>query len=153
MSFYNSSSLIRSSQVQSSLRKAVLVEMIAFLLFLFATLQASLAKTVTYNWNIGWVTAAPDGFERPVIGINGQFPCPTIDVNQGDQVVVNVYNNLGNQSTSLHWHGMHQNGTTYMDGTTGGTQCPIPPGSSLTYSFKVSLRVSRETRTKLMLIL
>ena len=112
--------------------------MIAFLLCVVTILQLSLAATVTYNWNIGWVTAAPDGFSRPVIGINGQWPCPTIDVNQGDEVIVNVYNGLGNQSTSLHWHGIHQNGTTYMDGSTGASQCPIPPGSSFTYCFTVS---------------
>jgi iron transport multicopper oxidase len=38
----------------------------------YATL--SLAKTVNYDFSIGWVTAAPDGYSRPVIGINGQWP-------------------------------------------------------------------------------
>lgn len=33
------------------------------------------AKVVTYNWNITYVMANPDGlYERQVIGINGQFP-------------------------------------------------------------------------------
>jgi len=27
------------------------------------------AATVTYNWRVTWVEAAPDGFTRPVIGI------------------------------------------------------------------------------------
>lgn len=102
-----------------------------------AACQLALAATVTYDWDISWVSAAPDGFERPVIGINGQWPCPTIDVNVGDTVVVNVQNNLGNQSTSLHWHGIHQRGTGYMDGSTGATQCPIAPGDSMTYQFLV----------------
>ena len=31
------------------------------------------SNTVVYDWNIGWVTAAPDGFARPVIGVNGQW--------------------------------------------------------------------------------
>ncbi|KAI4147817.1 MAG: hypothetical protein LQ340_005362 [Diploschistes diacapsis] len=112
--------------------------MLALLLCVVAALQLALAKIVTHDWHIGWTTAAPDGFERPVIGINGQFPCPTIDVDVGDRIVVKVYNGLGNQSTGIHWHGMHQNGTAYMDGTTGGSQCPIPPNSSLTYDFVVS---------------
>ena len=112
--------------------------MLVLVFCVIAALQLAVAKTVTYDWNIGWTSAAPDGFSRAVIGINGQWPCPTIDVNNGDRVIVNVYNGLGNQSTSLHWHGIHQNGTAYMDGTTGASQCPIPPGSSFTYDFYVS---------------
>ena len=57
----------------------------------------------------------------------GQFPGPLVEVNSGDELVVNVFNQLPN-GTSLHWHGQLQNGTNYMDGTTGITQCPIPPG-------------------------
>lgn len=37
-------------------------------LFILALLSGSLAATVTYNWDINWVEAAPDGFKRPVIG-------------------------------------------------------------------------------------
>ena len=112
--------------------------MARLLVLIFALTQLALSKTVHYKWDISWVTAAPDGFSRPVIGINGQWPCPQIDVETGDRLVVEVYNGLGNQSTGLHWHGMFQNGTGYMDGTTGVTQCPIPPGHSLTYDFVVS---------------
>ena len=108
-----------------------------------ALAQLALSKTVNYKWDISWVTAAPDGFSRPVIGINGQWPCPQIDVETGDRLVVEVYNGLGNQSTGLHWHGMYQNGTGYMDGTTGVTQCPIPPGHTLTYDFVVSVTLGR----------
>ena len=98
----------------------------------------SIAKTVRYNWSIGWVTASPDGFARPVIGINGQWPCPQIDVTKGDRLVVTIHNNLGNQSTGLHWHGITQYGTPTMDGSAGVAQCPVPPNSSFTYDFKVS---------------
>jgi iron transport multicopper oxidase len=56
----------------------------------------------------------------------------------GDRVIVNVHNSLGNQSTGLHWHGIHQLGTSHMDGPAHGTQCPIPPGSTFTYDFIVS---------------
>lgn len=66
------------------------------------------AATVTYDFEVGWVTANPDGaFERPTIGINGQWPIPQITANVGDQVVVNVLNSLGNQTTSLHFHGLY----------------------------------------------
>lgn len=97
------------------------------------------ADTVTYDFKIGWVTANPDGAKaRPVIGINGQWPIPQITANVGDRVVVNVVNDLGNQSTSLHFHGLYQNGTTQMDGTAGVNQCPIAPGATFKYDFEVS---------------
>ena len=106
------------------------------LLLSFATLIYS--AVVTYDWELTWVDANPDGrLVRPVIGVNGEFPCPAIHVNLGDQLVVNVKNSLGNESTSLHWHGIHQEGANAMDGPTGATQCPIPPGSSFTYDFTV----------------
>lgn len=99
----------------------------------------AVAGTVTYNWDITWVMANPDGaMMRPVIGINGQWPCPAINADVGDRVVVNVNNRLGNESTSLHFHGLFQQGSTTMDGPTGVTQCPIPPGSKFTYDFQVS---------------
>lgn len=97
--------------------------------------SVSTGKTVTYDWSIGWTTAAPDGFERPVIGINGQWPCPELHVDFGDTVVINVYNGLGNQSTSIHWHGIHQYGTSEMDGSIGASQCPIAPGQTFTYKW------------------
>ena len=100
-------------------------------------LKLASAKDVYYNWSVDWVNAAPDGFERPVIGINGQWPCPTIDIETGDRLIVDVYNNLGNESTGIHWHGMFQHSTGFMDGTTGVTQCPIKPGDKLRYDFTV----------------
>jgi iron transport multicopper oxidase len=106
--------------------------------FLLSFLSAALAGTVTYDWSVDWVTAAPDGFSRQVIGINGQWPCPPIEATVGDTIVVNLYNNLGDESTGLHFHGLNQRGTQVMDGPSGVTQCPIPPGSHFTYTFQVS---------------
>ena len=93
---------------------------------------------MTLNWNITWVRAAPDGFARPFIGINGQWPCPPIVINYGDQVKINVFNGLGNETTAIHFHGIAQNGTTYEDGPAMVTQCPIPPGETFVYQFKLS---------------
>lgn len=95
--------------------------------------------TVSYNFDIEWVTASPDGFERPVIGINGAWPIPQININKDDRLVVSVQNKLGNQSTSLHFHGLYMNGSTEMDGPVGVSQCAIPPGASFTYDFVVSI--------------
>ena len=108
-------------------------------LFLLGWSQLALAKTVTYNWSVDWVIRNPDGaFPRPVIGINGQWPCPQIDVTLGDFLVVNLHNNLGNESTGLHWHGINQYGHAQMDGSAGTAQCPVPPNSTFTYAFPVS---------------
>ena len=107
----------------------------------FALLNAvAYAATVTYDFDIGWVRANPDGaFERAVMGVNGQWPIPPIVASIGDHLVVNVNNELGNASTSLHFHGLYQNGTTHMDGPTGVTQCAIAPGKSFKYEFDVSI--------------
>ncbi|KAI1637300.1 Cupredoxin [Biscogniauxia mediterranea] len=97
------------------------------------------AVTVTYDFNITWVTANPDGaFDRPTIGINGQWPLPRISADVGDNIVVHATNQLGNQSTSLHFHGLFMNGTTQMDGPAQVSQCSIPPGSSFTYNFTIN---------------
>lgn len=99
---------------------------------------ASRAAIVTHDFNISWTTANPDGqYERPVIGINGQWPIPQIRARVGDQIIVNAHNGLGNVATSLHFHGLFQNGTTHMDGPAGVNQCPIAPGSTMTYNFTI----------------
>ena len=101
------------------------------------------AETITYDFNIGWMNRNPDGLhERPVIGINGQWPIPRIEATVGDRVVVNLHNNLGNETTSLHFHGLFMNGTNEMDGVAGVTQCGVPPGSSFTYNFTVRLALN-----------
>ncbi|KAF9152509.1 hypothetical protein BG015_005148 [Linnemannia schmuckeri] len=99
----------------------------------------SISKVPTkryYEWTISQHVVAPDGFERPMLLVNGKFPGPMVEANTGDMIVVKVTNNMVN-GTAIHWHGMFQNGTNWMDGTTGVTQCPIPPGQSFTYNFTV----------------
>jgi iron transport multicopper oxidase len=109
----------------------------------FFTLASALlstvhSATVTYDFDVAWTHANPDGLQnRPVMGINGQWPVPPIVATKGDQVIVNVKNSLGNESTSLHFHGLYMNGTTHMDGPIGVTQCAILPGMSFTYNFTV----------------
>jgi iron transport multicopper oxidase len=75
----------------------------------------------------------------PVIAINGQWPSPTIRGNVQDTIVVNVNNKLGNESLTIHWHGLFQTGNNANDGTPMVAQCPIIPGTSYTYTFKVRL--------------
>lgn len=91
-----------------------------------------------YNFTIARSTLAPDGVPRSVMLINGQFPGPTIEANWGDTISVTVQNNLDNEGTSLHWHGLLQRNSNDQDGVPGVTQCPIAPGQSYTYTFKAS---------------
>lgn len=92
----------------------------------------------TYDFTIARSTLSPDGVSRPVILINGAFPGPTIEANWGDTIVVNVHNNMDNEGTSLHWHGLLQTDSNDQDGVPGVTQCPIAPGQSYTYTFQAS---------------
>ncbi|KKA30900.1 hypothetical protein TD95_004084 [Thielaviopsis punctulata] len=106
------------------------------LLPLLAVASLAAAKTLDYDFHIGWTRANPDGaFERAVIGVNGEWPIPAIVGSVGDEVVIKVTNDLRNQSTALHFHGLYMNGTVHMDGPTQVTQCAIPPGGEFTYKF------------------
>ncbi|CAH0550159.1 unnamed protein product [Brassicogethes aeneus] len=76
-----------------------------------------------------------DGVEKGILTVNRMSPGPTIQVCEGDLVVVNVRNKMDGMETSIHWHGMHQRGTPYYDGVPSVTQCPIPVGNSFRYQW------------------
>jgi iron transport multicopper oxidase len=81
------------------------------------------AETKTFTWEMSHIDAAPNGVNRSVIGVNGQFPPPTIIVSKNDQVVIQVTNRLDDgESITLHTHGIFQNGTNYYDGVDQVTQ-------------------------------
>ncbi|KAF7336444.1 Multicopper oxidase [Mycena sanguinolenta] len=83
-----------------------------------------------------------DGTTRPAVLSGGQFPGTTIIGNKGDRFQLNVVNNQFDprmlQSTSIHWHGIFQNGTASYDGAAFITQCPIAHGNSFLYDFTVN---------------
>ena len=72
---------------------------------------------------------------RLAIAVNGQIPGPTLVVHEGQEVEIRVKNNLTSEGISIHWHGMHQRGTPWMDGVGQVTQCPIGPQSSFSYRY------------------
>lgn len=41
------------------------------------------------------------------------MPGPAIEVCKGDTIVADVVNSLMGESTSIHWHGLHQRGSKY----------------------------------------
>ncbi|KAF8184481.1 yellow laccase [Pholiota molesta] len=88
----------------------------------------------------------PDGFNRSTVlagptAANLTFPGPLITGFKGNTFALNVIDNLTDTtmltSTSIHWHGLFQEGTTWADGPIGVNQCPISPGHSFLYQFSV----------------
>ncbi|KAH7018082.1 laccase-1 [Microdochium trichocladiopsis] len=94
--------------------------------------------TRTYYFDLAEVTVAPDGVERFAMAINGSIPGPAIVADWGDTVVVHLTNSLSTSTngTSLHFHGIWQRNTNQNDGVASITQCPTPPGSSITYTWR-----------------
>ena len=72
------------------------------------------------------------GFNTPTYGINGVWMAPTLLLNKGDSVTLNVRNNLNN-FTTLHWHGFHV--AAKNDG--GPHQIIVQNGGTWNPSFKV----------------
>ncbi|KAJ2101146.1 ferroxidase fet3, partial [Coemansia sp. S142-1] len=94
------------------------------------------AARVVVDWNVGYVNLDRDGHSpRRAIGVNGALPIPPVFATRGDTLVINVHNSL-DVTTSIHAHGLFQNGTSFMDGPAMVTQCGIPPGHSFTYEYE-----------------
>ncbi|KAL0957106.1 hypothetical protein HGRIS_003199 [Hohenbuehelia grisea] len=78
---------------------------------------------------------SPDGFSRGAIEFG-----PLIKAHTGDNIRINVVNQLTDRSmpvsTSIHWHGLFQRGSSWADGPEFVTQCPIVPNESFEYSFE-----------------
>ncbi|KAF8176910.1 Cupredoxin [Mycena galopus ATCC 62051] len=103
--------------------------------FFLSGIQGQPPQTRTFDFELTEVMGSPDGVERAMLVINGIFPGPTIEANQGDILIVNVHNGLTKNRTSIHWHGLFQNSTPFYDGTAAVTECGILPGDTLQYKF------------------
>ena len=70
------------------------------------------------------------------ISVNGQFPAPLLEFEEGDDAVIRVKNNLKKQDSSIHWHGLLLPGL--MDGVPGFNGFNgIKPQGDFVYKFKV----------------
>ena len=69
------------------------------------------------------------------ITVNDRMPGPTLIVTEGQKVVIDVHNRLASEGVTIHWHGLHQRGTPWMDGVGFLSQAPITPGSMFRYTF------------------
>ena len=73
-----------------------------------------------------------DGRMLSVWAYNGQVPGPVLRVRLGEEVEVQLKNDLPHPTT-IHWHGVRV--PNAMDGVPGVTQDPIAPGDAFTYRF------------------
>ncbi|CAL0307499.1 unnamed protein product [Lupinus luteus] len=68
----------------------------------------SLGVVREYKFNVEEKAHKPDCVEHVVIGINGEFPGPTIQAEVGDILHIAVTNKLCKVGTAIHWHGIRQ---------------------------------------------
>ncbi|OAD62113.1 Laccase-5 [Eufriesea mexicana] len=79
--------------------------------------------------------APGDGTQRIALTVNRMIPGPSIQVCEGDYIVVDVMNMLKSDSVTIHWHGLFQQGSPYYDGVPHLTQCPIIVQNTFRYQF------------------
>ncbi|KAJ4850537.1 sphingosine N-acyltransferase lac1 [Turnera subulata] len=93
--------------------------------------------TKRFQFNLEWKKVTRLCKAKQLLTVNGQFPGPTIAVNEGDNVEIKVNNRIA-KNTTLHWHGIRQLRTGWADGPAYVTQCPIRGGQTYTYRFTVA---------------
>ena len=98
--------------------------------------SSAFAAVKEYHLTIAEQTVNITGKPVQRITVNGQFPAPALEFEEGDEAVIHVNNQLKNQDSSIHWHGLLLPGL--MDGVPGfnGFQ-GIKPQGHFVYRFKV----------------
>lgn len=95
-----------------------------------------MAQVREYHLNIDEQMVNVTGEPLKRITVNGQFPAPLLEFEEGDEAVIYVKNHLKNQDSSIHWHGLLLPGL--MDGVPGFNQFKgIAPNTEFVYRFKV----------------
>src|SRR4029079_18486650 len=74
-----------------------------------------------------------DGSPVRMIAYNGSIPGPTLHVDQGSEIIVDVTNN-GDVETTVHCHGLRLDNR--YDGVPVDTQSPIEVGGGFSYRVK-----------------
>ncbi|GMH30546.1 hypothetical protein Nepgr_032389 [Nepenthes gracilis] len=106
------------------------------LLLITAALSSASATTQYHDFVVQATPVKRLCSARQAITVNGQLPGPTLEVNEGDTLVVKVVNQA-QYNVTIHWHGVRQMRTGWADGPEFVTQCPIRPGGSYTYRFTI----------------
>ena len=92
------------------------------------------AQAGVYDISVDRVSIDTGDFQKDGIGYNGASPGPVLRFKEGEDVTINVTNNL-EESTSIHWHGLILPYT--MDGVPTVSFGGIAPGQTFTYKFPV----------------
>ncbi|MBK1886209.1 copper resistance system multicopper oxidase [Marinobacter sp. DY40_1A1] len=88
-----------------------------------------------YNLTVDRVTIDTGEFVKEGVGYNGTSPGPTLRFKEGEEVSINVTNNL-DEMTSIHWHGLIL--PFEQDGVPGISFPGIKPGETFTYRFPIT---------------
>jgi CopA family copper-resistance protein len=89
-----------------------------------------------YDLAIGYSPIGIDGREGTATAINGMVPGPLVHLREGDNVVLNVTNELmDTEHSSIHWHGILV--PFPMDGVPGVNFAGIRPGETYEYRYRV----------------
>ena len=88
----------------------------------------------TYDLTVDRVTIDTGAFRKAGIGYNGASPGPVLRFKEGEDVTINVTNNL-DTDTSIHWHGLIL--PYQMDGVPTISYEGIAPGETFTYNFPI----------------
>ncbi|XP_008775059.2 laccase-22 [Phoenix dactylifera] len=94
-------------------------------------------RTRKYKFNVAVKKVTRLCYTKPIVTVNGRFPGPTLYAEEGDNVLVEVVNNV-KYNVTIHWHGVRQIRTGWADGPAYITQCPIQPGHSYVYNFTIT---------------
>ncbi|KAG5876553.1 hypothetical protein JTB14_026702 [Gonioctena quinquepunctata] len=109
-----------------------------FTLELYTVLGAACQVCTPNATNTVWSSCQcvlADGVERGILSVNRMIPGPSIQVCEGDKVVIDVENHMQGMEATIHWHGIWQRGTQYYDGVPFVTQCPIQEGNTFRYQW------------------
>ncbi|TIB68511.1 hypothetical protein E3Q23_03673 [Wallemia mellicola] len=93
-----------------------------------------------FTLNVTEVLTTLDGGKlRNMFAINGKpfYGAQPLVIDEDDVVEIEYINNASS-NTTLHAHGIVQQGTMYSDGVPGVSQTPIQPGQNFTYKWKAS---------------
>lgn len=99
------------------------------------TMNTMTLRGQKFNLDIGYQKVNFTGQDRIATVVNGSLPAPTLRWKQGENITINVTNNLA-ENSSIHWHGMIL--PTNMDGVPGLSYAGIKPGESFEYQFTVN---------------
>lgn len=90
-------------------------------------------RIVEYDLRIAEARQSPAGKLVRVLTINGGIPGPTLRFREGDFARIRVHNDLRDETTSTHWHGLLL--PNPQDGVPHVTTPPIRPGTTHTFGF------------------